>query len=449
MKYVLNVIYGLLLLVLSPWILFTAVRKGKYRQGHAAKLLGLVARRTSSGPCVWMHAVSVGEVNQLAPLVTRLSQAWPGVECVISTTTRAGYALATTRYAEHSVFYCPLDFTWAVGAAVRRIRPDLLVLIELELWPNLIEAVQTAGGRVAIVNARLGDRSFRGYARIRPLVSRILRRVDVIAAQDQRIADRFVNLGADAGRVHVTGSIKYDGAETDRHNADTLRLRRWAGFTDDDVVLLAGSTGAPEERLALEAYCRLRPRHSRLRLVLVPRHPERFDQVARMLVEADVAFVRRTAHERSANRQPGRVILVDKVGELRAWWGTANIAFVGGSLTQRGGQNMIEPAAYGAAVCFGPNTWNFRDIVATLLAERAAVVVRDGGELEAFAARCLDDPPYAATLGRRAQAVVRRQLGAADRTIGLLLDVAGPADTAGGVRATRTKPPRLSNTSAS
>ncbi len=430
MKYLLNIAYALLLLLLSPWIVFAAVRKGKYREGHAAKLLGLVPPRTSSRPCVWMHAVSVGEVNQLAPLVTRVEQRWPDVQCVISTTTRAGFALATTRYPDHSVFYCPLDFSWAVRSAVRRIRPDLLVLVELELWPNLIQMVQASGARVAIVNARLGDRSFRGYARIRPFVSRVLRRVDLIAAQDRRIADRFVALGADAARVHVTGSIKYDGAETQRDNADTRRLGSWAGFAPDDVVFLAGSTGDPEERLALETFRRLLPHHPQLRLVLVPRHPERFEAVARMLAETDIPWVRRTAHERPAGRRSGRVILVDKVGELRAWWGTAQIAFVGGSLTQRGGQNMIEPAAYGAAVCFGPNTWNFRDIVATLLAEQAAVVVRDGREMEAFVARCLADAPYAATLGRRAQAVVRRQFGAADRTAELLLDVARPSGTA-------------------
>ena len=246
--------------------------------------------------------------------------------------------------------------------------------------------------------------------------------------------------------VHVTGSMKYDGAQTDRNNPATRRLAALAGFADDDIVLLAGSTQEPEEEMALRTFRDLSPRWPRLRLVLVPRHPDRFEAVAKLLDASGIPWQRRTAldHKAATGGRAGagrelatvnggdtgattgrgfleaRVLLVDVVGELGAWWGTAQIAFVGGSLGCRGGQNMIEPAAYGAAVSFGPNTWNFRDIVSLMLAHGAAVVVRNGEELTQFVRRCLAEPEGAATLGRRAQALVLAQLGATQRTLRLL-----------------------------
>lgn len=423
MPYFLNLLYILLLLLLSPWIAAAALRKGKYREGHAEKFLGRVPRRTSDRRCIWFHAVSVGEVNLLAPLVERLGQQLPNAELVVSTTTKTGYAVAASRYAKHTVFYCPLDFSWAVRTAMGRIRPDVLVLAELELWPNLVRAAVEQGARVAVVNARLGEKSFRGYRRIRPFVARLLRQIDLVAAQNDVIAERFRTLGADAGTVHVTGSIKFDGAEMDRANPATQKLCQRAGFAADDIVFLAGSTQEPEEALALEAYGRLRRQFPRLRLVLVPRHPERFDEVARLLKGAGLPFARRSDWGEQPAGSAARILLVDRMGELGAWWGAARIAYVGGSLTQRGGQNMIEPAAYGAALSFGPNTWNFRDIVSALLAADAAVVVKDGAELEAFVRRCLAQPVLANELGRRAQAVVRQQRGATDRTVALIRDL--------------------------
>ena len=421
MSYLLNLCYLLLLLALSPWILWAAIRKGKYREGYAAKLLGRVPRRAGKGPCVWLHAVSVGEVNLLQPLINGLAQRRPDLECVVTTTTLTGYRLAKTRYPRLLVCYCPLDFSWAVQRALRRLRPQLLVLAELELWPNLIRAARADGVRVAVINARMGEKSCRGYRRIRPLVTHLLHQIDLIAAQDHVIAHRFVALGAPPQRVHVTGSLKYDGAETDRNNSTTQRLLALAGFTPDDRIFLAGSTQAPEEALALATYRALADRHRELRLVVVPRHPERFDAVAQQLRQSGLAFRRRTElGDDPVADQNARILLVDAVGELGAWWGTATIAFVGGSFTDRGGQNMIEPAAYGAAVCFGPNTWNFRDIVSSLLAARAAVVAQDASELTAFVARCLDNPTYANRLGGRAQALVAGQLGATDRSLTLL-----------------------------
>ena len=436
MPYLLNLVYLLLILVSLPWLLWQAVRKGKYREGYGAKVLGRVPQRTSNKTCLWLHAVSVGEVNLLAPLLKMIEQQRPDWECVISTTTNTGMALAKKKYPRQMVFYCPLDFSWAVKAAMRRIRPDVLVLAELELWPNLIRAAKRHGAKVAVINGRLGEKSFRGYSRIRPLVAGLLRQIDLLAVQDETYADRFRRLDARPESVHVTGSMKYDGAQTDRNNPTTRRLAQLAGFSDDDIVLLAGSTQEPEEAMVLETFRALSSQWPRLRLVIVPRHPDRFEAVAKLLDASNISWQRRTALDHAVgvavqlpSQQKGetasrsRILLVDLVGELGAWWGTAQIAFVGGSMGSRGGQNMIEPAAYGAAVSFGPNTWNFRDIVTAMLAQDAAVVVNDGRQFTQFVRRCLEQPDYAASLGSRARTLVLSQLGATEKTQRLLLQL--------------------------
>ncbi len=452
-SWLLNVAYLALLVVCAPVIVWKAARTGKYREGYGQKLLGLVPRREGQGTCLWIHAVSVGEVNLLATTIARLRQAHPDWQIVVSTTSRAGYELARLKYAELVVFYCPLDFSWAVRTAMRRVRPTMLVLAELELWPNLVAAARESGARVAIINGRLSDKSFPGYRRIRPLVSRVLARIDLIAAQNEETAERFRTLGAAPETVYVTGSLKYDGAQTDCHNPRTTAFRELAGIADDEVVFLAGSTQEPEEQIALEIFRRLSVDHPQLRLVLVPRHPERFDAVARLLDESRLPWVRRShlsrkrettpseenGREREAScvgssREPTArrcrpIVLVDTVGELGAWWGATRIAFVGGSFGSRGGQNMIEPAAYGAAVSFGPNTWNFRDIVAALVAADAAAVVRDAEELAAFVERALCEPAFADRLGARAREFVQSQLGATERTVGLLESLLGVPTT--------------------
>lgn len=442
MPYFLDFCYLLLIVISLPWLVKEAVSKGKYREGFGAKFLGLVPRRKSEGKkCVWFHAVSVGEVNLLDPLLRKIKATQPDWDCVISTTTKTGIALARKKYADLTVFYCPLDFTWAVAAATRRVKPDVLVLAELELWPNLIRAAKKRGAKVTVINGRLSERSFRGYRRIRWFIGQLLRRIDVIAAQDETYSSRFAALGAEKAQIEVTGSMKFDGAETDRQNTRTRRLAELTGIGADDIIFLAGSTQAPEEEAAIEIFRHLADEFPRLKLILVPRHPERFNEVAHLLDESGVSWQRRTrldAGKRtegfipSANvdepirrDEPGgsltpRVLLVDVVGELGAWWGTAQIAFVGGSFGNRGGQNMIEPAAYAAAVSFGPNTWNFRDIVAAMLEHQAAVVVRNESELESFIRRCLTDAAYATELGHRAQTLVQAQLGATDKTLELL-----------------------------
>ncbi len=421
MPYLLNLAYLLLLLLASPWLLYRTVRHGKYRQGMAARLFGQVPSRSGQQPCLWLHAVSVGEVNLLQPLLAGIEQQHPDWQCVISTTTRTGFELARKKYAPRTVFYSPLDFSWSVKSALRRIRPTLLILVELELWPNLVRYSHKQGVQVALINGRLSESSARGYRRIRPLVSSMLRRLDLIAVQNDVYADRFRALGASEEVLHVTGSMKFDGAIIDRKNEKTMELAALAGFTQDDTVLLAGSTQQEEESIALATFDQLFQRYPQLRLVIVPRHPERFDEVAAMLDHSPHDWQRRS--ELTGERQDPqacRILLVDVVGELGAWWGSAQIALVGGSFGSRGGQNMIEPAAYGAAVSFGPRTWNFRDVVQLMLASDAARVVRDGQEFSTFVEDCLEDPDKAHQLGIRAQQLVKQQLGATERTLQLV-----------------------------
>jgi len=360
LSWLLNGVYLTLILIASPWIVWSALKHGKYHEGFGEKLLGLVPRRKGNRACVWFHAVSVGEVNLLATTLAEFERRCPELELVISTTTKAGYELACRKYAERTVFYCPLDLSWAVHTAMQRVRPDLLVLAELELWPNLIQTAKTSGAAVAIINGRMGDKSFRGYHRLRWMVGPVLRHLDVIAAQNEEIAKRFRQCGANRNRVVTTGSLKFDGAQTDRENDKTRELRRLAGIAEEEIVFLAGSTQAPEEQYALEIFQALSVEYPALRLILVPRHPERFEEVAQLLERSGVRWARRSelgsvsatendAKIHSAILNPQSVILIDTIGELGAWWGTATIGFVGGTFGSRGGQNMLEPAAYGVA----------------------------------------------------------------------------------------------------
>jgi 3-deoxy-D-manno-octulosonic-acid transferase len=420
MSWLLNIVYAGLLVVASPWLVVAAWRKGKYREGWRAKFLGAVTPREGDAPCIWFHAVSLGEVHLLATLLNEVARRRPDVQCYLTTTTRTGFQAARQRYPQLTVSYCPLDFSWAVRRAARRIRPELLVLAELELWPNLIAAARRQGARVAIVNGRLSPRSYRGYRRLRPLIARLLQKVDLIAVQSSQYAERFVLLGAAAERMVVSGSLKFDGAATERNNRESRHLARLAGVTSDQIIWVAGSTFPPEEQMLVDVFRRLAPDYPQLRLLLVPRHPERFDEVASILQLADQPFARRsqlTAGEASS----ARILLIDSMGELAAWWGLARVGFVGGSFGKRGGQNMIEPAAYGIPLCFGPRTENFRDVVQAMIHAEAAEVVRDAHDLERFVRWCLDHPEQARRQGNRARSLVLQNQGAASRTTDHLL----------------------------
>ena len=435
-RWLFNLIYFGILLLFSPMILYRALRHGKYRDGFQQKFLGRVPKRWRvlrnhpDGPgtnVVWFHAVSVGEVKLLGPLLRTIRETQPDWCCAISTTSKTGMELAKQVFSnDWTVFYCPLDFSWAVETAFQRLKPDLLVLVEQELWPNLIESAKQHGVKTAIINGRFGESGYKRYLWIRPLIASLLRQFDLIAPQNEVYAGWFRRLGASCEVMQITGSIKFDGANTDRNNSETERFRTLAGITAEDIVFLAGSTQHPEEAFAVECYEHLKRDFPQLRLILVPRHPERFDGVSAMLDDKEVLWERRSALSESGKTSGARILLVDTVGELGGWWGTATIAYVGGSMGKRGGQNMIEPAAYGAAVCFGPKTKNFSDIVEMMLRDNAAQVVHDQREMEHFVRRCLEEPDFAGQLGSNAQSLVQRHGGATQKTLELLQGLFSP-----------------------
>jgi len=423
MPFLLNLVYLLALFILSPWLLYKFLTTGKYRRGLLRKFLGLVDLPAPNSPRIWFHGVSVGEIHLLRHVVARFRQSHPNWECVLSTTTDTGFDEARKHFPDLSVVYWPLDFSWAVRRALRRINPSLIVLAEGELWPNFLIAAKRRGIPVAVINGRLSPRSFRRYRRFGGLVRWLFGHVDLFAMQTADYAGHIRELGGAAERVKVTGSVKFDGVQTERANPRTQELRCLLGVETDDLVWTVGSTQPPEEEIALDIFRRVKVEHPNLRLFLVPRQKDRFDEVARLLERSNLPFVRRSALDpRTSILDPrSSVILVDTIGELGALWGLADIAYVGGSLDgRRGGQNMIEPAAYGAVVLFGPHVWNFRDTAARLVEAGAARQVADAAALETALRQLLDDADGRQRMGSAARQFVLRQQGATEHTVALL-----------------------------
>jgi 3-deoxy-D-manno-octulosonic-acid transferase len=411
----LNLIYLGAWLMLAPWLCWQAWIRKKPMRGLAAKCFGRVAdaRLDGSKPVVWFHGVSVGEIHLLRQVIARFRERFPHWQCVVSTTTNTGHDEACKHFADIPVVYWPFDFTWAVRSALREIQPTLVILSEGEMWPNFVWAAKNQGVKLALINGRMSPRSAARFMTFRWLLAGVFAKLDWIGAQNDEYRRHYGALGA--VNVVTTGNIKYDGVNVERLNAKTESMRSMLGISSDALVWVAGSTQDPEESLAIGIYRRARVKHSTLRLILVPRHPERFDEVARILEKSGLPFVRRSA---GTPIPADAIILVDTIGELSAIWGLADLAYVGGSLDgKRGGQNMIEPSAYGAAVLFGPYTWNFKQTVADLLACEAAIQVQDGVMLEAEVLRLLDDSSIRQRLGGAARAFVLSQQGATERTL--------------------------------
>jgi 3-deoxy-D-manno-octulosonic-acid transferase len=424
MSRLLDAVYCLALLLFSPWLLWRRWWTGRYKHEMGDKLRGL-ARDMPAG-AVWFHGVSVGEIHVLRQLVSAFRKRHPERSCVISATTDTGLAEARKCFPNVPVFTFPFDFSWAVKRTLCRVRPTLIVLCESELWPNFVRTTKQMGVPIAVVNARMSPRSFSRYRLLALAVRWLFRSLDLAAVQTEEYAANLLALGAVPGQVVATGSIKYDGALTDRDNPRTLALKELLGVTDDDLVWVAGSTLAPEEEIVLAIYRRAKEAHPGLRLFLVPRQPDRFDEVARLLEKSGLEFVRRSrvvAAKPQAARQEAcpPVVLVDTIGELGPLWGLADVAFVGGSLDgRRGGQNMIEPAAFGAAVTFGPHVWNFKEPAKRLVEVGGAYQASSAAELEEIVCRLLADPEERRAAGKAARAFVLAQQGATERTLELL-----------------------------
>ncbi|HMP17121.1 MAG TPA: 3-deoxy-D-manno-octulosonic acid transferase, partial [Gemmatales bacterium] len=370
---------------------------------------------TSPGRRIWLHAVSVGEVLLLKPVLEKLQQQYPHDTLYLSVTTVTGREVAEKTYPSLNIVWFPFDFSWAVRRALNLIQPDLMILAELELWPNFIREAHRRSIPIVVINGRISEKSFRGYLRLRGLMSSLLRRIDRFAVQEALHAERLQKLGMPGERISVTGSIKYDGVNLDQRHPRILELRQGLGLGEDSLVWVVGSTQAPEEAWALDIFQKLKAQFPKLHLILVPRHQERFDEVARLMEARPFPSQRRS--QLPANKPPAAVTLVDTLGELKYIWGLAHVGFVGGSFNERGGQNMIEPAAYGVAVTFGPNTWNFQHTVQALLQHQAAIMVPSKEDWAAVTERLLQDPFERAELGQRAADFVASQQGATRKTM--------------------------------
>ncbi|MFO1022322.1 MAG: 3-deoxy-D-manno-octulosonic acid transferase [Planctomycetales bacterium] len=408
--------YLLALSVAWPWMVWRRVVRGKRLGNWSEKFLGRLPRSNPLRRSIWIHAVSVGEVLQIQPLLDKLSERYPHRDFLITTTTTTGYDVAKQKYGErHRVCYFPFDFTWSVIAALDRVAPEAILLVELELWPNFIAQAGQRHIPVSVINGRMTEKSYRSYSRVRPLVRRVLSQLSRIVVQNDTYAARFRDLGASDKQLKIAGSIKFDGVRTDRQHPRVAEIRTGFGLKADELIWIVGSTQDPEEALALDTYRALREQFPQLRLMIVPRHKERFEEVAQLITERGFDLLRRSQSGTPSTGTP--VCLLDTLGELSFAWGLADIAFVGGSLTPRGGQNMIEPAGYGACVLFGPNTWNFKDVVSLLLEGEGGIVVPSAEELLPLMQTLLKNPERRHAYGARGQRLVQAQQGATIRTL--------------------------------
>lgn len=421
----LNAIYLTVLLLASPFVLYRRVVQKKSVTGLGDKLSGRITRRHPERPCVWFHAVSVGEVLQLPALIADFVATHPQHEILITTTTGTGFDVAKQKFPQHTMGYWPFDFSWAVTRALKTVRPEMVVLVELELWPNFLLAAKSLSVPVVLINGRISANSFRGYQRLTALWKRVLPVLTRCAVQTEEYAQRLIALGVPSDRVTVTGNIKFDRVQSNRRNPKTDELRRFFGIAENELVFIAGSTQETEEAAAITTWESLRTEFPQLRLILVPRHKERFEDVARLVTSLGHKVIRRSMSvPQPLALSPQPILLLDTLGELGACWGLADVAFVGGSLTNRGGQNMLEPAGYGAAVLFGPNTRNFKDIVEQLLARNAARVVQNGDELTTIVGQLLRDTEERQRMGHAAREFVQTQQGATAKTLAVMAEVA-------------------------
>ncbi|MBT9333194.1 3-deoxy-D-manno-octulosonic acid transferase [Paracidobacterium acidisoli] len=410
------VLYSLALTVVlvagSPWWLFRMATSGKYREGLPERL-GRVPRRLRAAPraepVVWVHAVSVGEVLAAGRMIAELGERLPGWRIVVSTTTRTGQRLARERFGEENVFYFPLDFAFAARAYLRALQPRMLVLLETEFWPRMLVECRRAGVPVVVVNARISDRSWPRYQRLRFLWRPLLSGLSLVLAQSELDVERLRALGA--ARAELGGNLKYD-IRTAKPAAVTAALREH--LPPGAKLLICGSTLEGEERMLLDAISS-GALPTETVMVLAPRHPERFEAVAQLLSAQDIPWLRRSQWMEAPGPVPaGTIFLLDSIGELASLYALAAVAFVGGSLVSAGGHNPLEPAQFGVPVVMGPSCENFRGIVAKLW-EHDAICVTRPEELRQTLARLLEDASFAQSLGARARQVFESEAGATAR----------------------------------
>ena len=371
---------------------------------------------------IWVHAVSVGETLAVVRLVRDLQALFPDRKIFMSSVTPAGRAAGESRLPWVSGrFYLPMDWRGAVDAALRRIKPSLLVIVETELWPNLLRASHEFGAGIILINARLSRRSFRRYRLLRPLMRRVLEQVDMVCAQTEADAERFRHLGAAPERVALAGNLKFD-SEPPRLAAFPRLLERAAANTGRGPVLIAASTMQGEEPMVIEAWRKVRAQYPKALLILAPRHPVRFDEVAQILAGSGYTYTRRThlasqEPEISSQVAAPEVLLLDSIGELASILDLADVVLMGGSLVPRGGHNILEAAYWAKPVVFGPHMENFQDIARLFLEAKACVQVRDEKELVESVLNLFGDRAASRQLGERGKLILETQTGATARVL--------------------------------
>jgi 3-deoxy-D-manno-octulosonic-acid transferase len=408
-----NLALILVLLVSAPWWLFLMATTRKYREGFLERLGAVRPLKGGSGrPMIWIHAVSVGEVLAVSRLVKTLDGTLPGYFVAISTTTRTGQELARQRFGQERVFYCPLDLPWAVNFYLQARKPAMLVLAETEFWPNLMSRCFRLGVPVVVVNARISDRSWPRYRRLRGLWRPFLSRLTAVLAQSELDAKRLRALGCETATV--AGNLKFDV----RSGRDSAAVRLIEEQLGGLRLVVAGSTLEGEEAMLLAAWPEVLKTQPEMAMVLAPRHPERFAAVAEMLERSGVPWRKRSAMGKAALR-PGEIVLLDSMGELATVYSQAAVAFVGGSLVEAGGHNPLEPAQFGVPVVMGGHYVNFRAMVEALR-ERDALRIVGLGELAGAIVELLSDAQAAAAMGERGKRVFEDHAGATARSLAVI-----------------------------
>jgi 3-deoxy-D-manno-octulosonic-acid transferase len=409
-----------LAIVLSPWFAYQAIRYRKYI-GNLAQRMGYlpVSFNLDGDQSIWIHAVSVGEALTARALVADLKARYPSLRIFLSTTTLTGQQVARTRLQDvDAVFFFPFDWPPFVRRTLRLVKPKLFIMMETEIWPNLLRACRREGVRTMVVNGRISSRSYPRYRLARPFFRRVLADVDRFCMQSEESARRIVDIGADPARVLVTGSLKFDSLESPAaaSGRGAGRVLRYFRLPAGRPVFMAASTLKGEEEAVLAAYAAVRRAYPTALLVLAPRKPERFGDADALARAEGLRVVRRS--ELAVDAEPrADVVILDTIGELAHLFPIATVVFVGGSLVDHGGHNILEPAVHGKPIVFGPYMQNFAEIAAAFLREQAAVQVDDAGTLTSTVLRLMGDSVERARLGAAARALVEANRGAKPRTL--------------------------------
>lgn len=416
------------LTLMLPRFMFDFLRNGKYSEGFTQKLGHLPLIRKNGNPVLWVHCVSVGETNAAVPLIRSILEKYPNFRLVVSTTTKTGQELAKKHFEKSAdlVFYFPFDLKFAVRRALKSIRPNVILLMETEIWFNFIRESNKSGAGVFIVNGRLSERSFRRFLHIRKFTARVFHHLTLALMQSKKDEARIKQLGIRPAKVKVTGNIKFDQAADETDVKLTEAIRSQFDIRENDQLIIAASTHDPEEILILKAFRNLTANSGseRIRLMLVPRHPERFDRVVKLAEDLNIAVGRRSAV--SKTDKTADVIVLDSVGELRSALPLAEIVFVGGSLIPHGGQNILEPAMAKKAIVTGFHTFNFEAAVKEFLRSDALIQLPDLGQeqltgalTEAFS-KLLKNKELREKMVEKAYRVIADNRGATGTTIGFL-----------------------------